>query len=162
MDLVNRFQKSWSIGIYAGESPLHLLPDKRIVNPVLTRADVTDIPASFIADPFMIRAGDTWHMFFEAKNIVSKNGEIGLALSKDGLAWHYQQIVLAEPFHLSYPYVFEHVGEFYMIPETLHAKHVRLYKATSFPFHWTPTADLLPGAFADPSIFFFAGKWWMF
>jgi hypothetical protein len=36
-----------------------------------------------------------------------QEGEIGLATSEDGLKWDYKQVVLNEPFHLSYPYVFE-------------------------------------------------------
>ena len=39
-------------------------------------------------------------------------------------------IVLAEPFHLSYPYVFEWQGSHYMIPESGAAKSVRLYRAS--------------------------------
>ena len=52
----------WSIGIYTGTSPLHMglagAPD----NPVLTAAQVTDIPAMFVADPFMLRVQQTWSM----------------------------------------------------------------------------------------------------
>src|SRR5205807_6639247 len=122
--LLNGLLKTWSIGIYVGDSPFHFLPVAGIENPVLTQLDVSDIPASFIADPFMIQAGDAWYMFFEAKNAMTRKGEIGLAVSKDGLNWSYKQIVLAEPFHLSYPYVFESEGEYYMIPETLQARQI--------------------------------------
>jgi len=160
--LLSGLLKTWSIGIYVGDSPFHFRPAPGIENPVLTQLDVSDIPASFIADPFMIQAGDAWHMFFEAKNAVTRKGEIGLALSKNGLDWIYNQIVLAEPFHLSYPYVFECEGEYYMIPETLQTKQIRLYKAACFPFEWIHLADLIQGDFADSSIFCFAGKWWIF
>jgi hypothetical protein len=160
--LLNGLLKTWSIGIYVGDSPFHFRPAPGIENPVLTQLDVSDIPASFIADPFMIQAGDAWHMFFEAKNAVTRKGEIGLAVSKDGFDWSYRQIVLTEPFHLSYPYVFECEGEYYMIPETLQTKQIRLYKAACFPFGWTHLADLIQGDFADSSIFYFAGKWWIF
>src|SRR5438128_2389735 len=153
--------KTWAIGIYVGESPFHFLPAAGIENPILSQSDVSDVPASFIADPFMIRAGDAWHMFFEVKNILTRKGEIGLAQSKNGLDWHYNQIVLAEPFHLSYPYVFECEGEYYMIPETLQANQIRLYKAVRFPTQWTHVADLIEGQFADPSIFRFDGRWWV-
>jgi len=160
--LVNAMPKTWAIGIYVGESPLHFLPAPGIENPVLSRSDVSDVPASFVADPFMIRSGGGWQMFFEVKNILTKQGEIGLAVSENGFAWTYSQIVLAEPFHISYPYVFECEGEYYMIPETLQAKAIRLYKAAGFPTHWTHVADLIDGTFADPSVFRFDGKWWMF
>src|SRR5690348_9959234 len=97
---------AWSIGIYAGGSPLGLGAPRNLRNPVLSREHVSDVPAVFVADPFMISARDAWYMFFEVLNWRTDKGEIGLATSEDGMAWHYQQIVLAEPFHLSYPYVF--------------------------------------------------------
>src|SRR6185295_15737975 len=83
----------WSIGIYFGRSPLDLFPPENVHNPILTANDVTDVRAGFVADPFMIRFEDTWHMFFEVKNRESRRGEIGLATSKDGIQWSYEQIV---------------------------------------------------------------------
>ncbi|HEX8847853.1 MAG TPA: hypothetical protein VF791_24645 [Pyrinomonadaceae bacterium] len=152
----------WSIGIYTGESPYHLLPAAGISNPVLSHENVSDVPADFLADPFMVRAEGMWYMFFEVMNRQTKKGEIGLASSEDGLAWAYQQIVLSEPFHLSYPYVFEWQNEYYMIPETLQANAVRLYKAEAFPTQWSLLGSLVEGSLADPSIFFFENRWWIF
>jgi len=160
--LLSGLLKTWSIGIYVGESPLRLLPAPGIENPVLTQSNVSDVPVSFVADPFMIRADDAWYMFFEAKNALTRKGEIGMAMSQNGFDWSYCQIVLAEPFHLSYPYVFEYAGDYYMIPETLQANHIRLYRAASFPFEWIHCADLIDGTFADSSVFRFDDRWWMF
>src|SRR5436190_23412276 len=97
----------WSVGIYSGDSPFHLTPIAGISSPVLTRQNVSDVPAKFVADPFMIWADELWHMFFEVLNRETDKGEIGLATSRNGVEWSYQQIVLTEEFHLSYPYVFE-------------------------------------------------------
>ena len=55
----------WAIGIYRGLSPFEMGPDKKIRNPVLSAADVTDVIAEFVADPFMVWEGNTWYMFFE-------------------------------------------------------------------------------------------------
>ena len=151
----------WSIGIYTGRSPLQLAPGAAN-NPVLAAADVTDVPARFVADPFMIKVDGVWHMFFEVLNHQNNLGEIGLATSRDGLNWQYQQIVLRERFHLSYPYVFRWQDDFYMIPEALGAEAVRLYRATSFPKAWTLVKDVFTGTHADPSIFRFSDRWWMF
>lgn len=54
----------------------------------------------------MVCQDGRWYMFFEVMNQDSDRGEIGLALSDDGIHWEYSQIVLVEPFHLSYPHVF--------------------------------------------------------
>src|SRR5262249_23096780 len=149
-------------GIYIGESPFSFQPANEAENPVLTRDDVLDIPASFVADPFMLRTGGWWHMFFLAKDIVTRMGERGVALNRDGLHWSYNQIVLREAFHLSYPYVFEAEGDYYMIPETLGANQLRLYRADRFPFDWRRVADLMEGQFADASVVFFDTRWWIF
>ena len=153
----------WSIGIYVGDSPFHFYPPKNIKNPVLTREDVTDRKADFVADPFMVNEQGIWYMFFEVLNRTTQKGEIGFAVSNDGFHWVYQQIVLTEPFHLSYPYVFKWENEFYMIPESYQKKAIRLYRAVRFPDKWVFERDLLTGSdLFDPSIFYYAKKWWLF
>ncbi|WEK00802.1 MAG: hypothetical protein P0Y59_03640 [Candidatus Sphingomonas phytovorans] len=152
----------WSIGLYAGPDPLHLAAPRGRANPIMTREQVTDIPAAFVADPFLLRHKGEWHLFFEVLHHERRLGEIGWASSPDAVAWSYQGIVLREPFHLSYPGVFEHGGEVFMVPETLDAGAVRLYRADPFPIRWVPVADLLQGSLADPTPFRFEGRWWMF
>jgi len=149
----------WSIGIYTGPSPYDL--SAQISNPVLTHVDVTDVPAKFVADPFMIPV-NPWFMFFEVMRGDSPIGEIGLASSEDGIEWKYEQIVLREDFHLSYPYVFEWQNSYYMIPETLGANAVCLYEAEEFPRRWSRKARLIEGHCADPSIVRFNDLWWLF
>lgn len=151
----------WSIGIYTGPSPLELSPAAQISNPVLTYADVTDVPTAFVADPFLIRVNQ-WFMFFEILRNDSPIGEIGLASSGNGFEWEYQKVVLREDFHLSYPYVFEWQNSYYMIPETLGANAVCLYEADEFPLRWSRRARLIEGPCADPSIFRFDDLWWLF
>ena len=150
----------WSISIYSGTSPFNLKPATN--SPVLTKDHVTDIPAAFVADPFLVRRDHTWHMFFEVMNAETHFGEIGFATSNDALAWNYQRIILKEPFHLSYPYVFEWQNDCYMIPETICAGAILLYKAVNFPSRWLCVAKLIDGQFADPSIFRSNDLWWMF
>lgn len=158
----DRMLDEWSIGIYAGPSPFDLKPLRGAENPVLTWRQVSDIPARFVADPFMIKADGRWYMFFEAMNRESQKGEIGVAVSEDGLNWRYEQIVLAEPFHLSYPYVFEWMGDHYMVPETHQAGGVRLYRAVDFPLCWSFAGTLVAGLyFADPSLFWHENRWWL-
>src|SRR5690348_3959539 len=88
----------WSIGIFSGPSLSELKPVPGIEMPVLSAQHVTDVRAEFVADPFMIQAKNTWNMFFEVMNSQTDKGDIGLAASRDGLKWDYQQIVLSEPF----------------------------------------------------------------
>jgi hypothetical protein len=111
----------------------------------------------------MISVDGIWYLFFEVMNWRTRKGDIGLAISTDGLAWDYQQIVLTEQFHLSYPFVFEWGGNFYMIPESYQAGAVRLYRASQFPMSWSFVANLLKGPYlVDASVFRQDGCWWLF
>ena len=152
----------WSIGIYSGDTLFDLAPAPGIENPVIAAKDVTDVEAEFVADPFMIKGEETWHMFFEVMNAKTQKGEIGWATSPDGLAWTYRQIVLRESFHMSYPYVFSIDGEYYMVPETGEAKSIRLYKGDPFPDRWSLVGVIKDGVWADSSLFYFGDRWWMF
>lgn len=156
-------EAKWSIGIYIGEDPFNFLPPQNIKNPVLTAKDVIDRSAKFVADPFMVEENGTWYMFFEVMNAFTGRGEIGLATSDDGLHWIYRQIVLDEPFHLSYPCVFKWNNEYYMIPEAHQTRSIRLYKANEFPNEWVFVETLLGGSdFVDPTFFHYGGKCWIF
>lgn len=153
---------SWSIGIFEGPSPLDLRPAPGCSNPVLDASRVGDLSAGFVADPFMLAAGGAWHLFFEVLDRESGLGRIALAQSEDARRWRYRGVVLREPFHLSYPLVFRWRGQHYMLPETLDAGEVRLYRADRFPTHWSRNRALVPGRHADPTLFRHGGRWWLF
>lgn len=152
----------YSIGIYTGKGPFDLLPCPEVDNPVLTAMDVTDVEAEFVADPFMVRENSRWYMFFEVLNKQGAQGDIGLAVSEDGRKWEYEQIVLDESFHLSYPNVFKWKGQYYMVPESRLAYAVRLYKAVEFPYKWSYVKDMVAGNYLDPTVFYDGQLWWMF
>ncbi|WAC06257.1 MAG: hypothetical protein OS130_08240 [Thermodesulfobacteriota bacterium] len=153
----------WSISIYTGSNSYSFSPHPLVKkHPVLQASDAVDVPAFFLSDPFMVQHNNKWFMFFEVFNKLSQQGDVGLATSHDGVVWHYEKIVLDEPFHLSFPCVFKWKGCFYMVPESRGAHSVRLYQATKFPYHWTFVAELLTGDYADPSLIFKDGRWWLF
>jgi len=153
----------WSIGIYAGSSPLQMAPHPGLgEQPVLTVHSLGTIKASGVADPFMVKHGGGWFMFFEIENLLSGRGEIGVASSADALSWRFERVVLKEPFHLSYPHVWQFEGTFYMLPESSAAGSLRLYKAASFPFDWRFERELIRAPLADATTFEHEGRWWMF
>ena len=72
------------------------LPDGQQVscprNPIMACSDVTDVNASFAADPFLFFPNGTdgaWYLFFEVKNmdddpaLRARRGQIGTAVSYD-------------------------------------------------------------------------------
>ncbi len=153
----------FAIGIQAGPSPLDLSPAPGARNPVLTYRDIHDVPAIFVADPFLHRENGAWTMLFEVMTERSYKGEIAVATSADGLAWEYQGIVLAEPFNLSYSQVFRWQGETYMLPEGYEDDRLRIYRAEPFPSRWRQVATLFEGRrFADATILSAGGHWWIF
>jgi hypothetical protein len=153
----------WSISVYHGTDPLRLGPHPTYrARPALEAADIRDVSASFVADPFLVRSAGQWLMFFEVFNASARRGEIAVASSPDGVAWTYDRTVLREPFHLSYPYVFQSDGTYYMIPETGQAGEARLYRCSAFPYEWRFERVILAGKHLDPSVVKFDGRWWLF
>jgi hypothetical protein len=153
--------QTYSIGIYTGESPLELTDPDDIANPVLTREDVTDVPAAFVADPFMLLYEGRWYMFMEVFNRLNRCGEIGFATSDDGKSWEYDQIVLRERFHLAYPFLLRWRGKIYMIPDAP-GRGARLYQATAFPYSWTFVRELISERnLTDSTVFHYHDRWWM-
>jgi hypothetical protein len=154
---------TWSIVVFSSDGLVSSAPqDINLEKPTLQASDVTDVPAEFVADPFIIQHDSEFFLFFEVLNKASGRGEIGLATSSDGHKWDYQRLVLREKYHLSYPQVFKHSGDFFMLPETSGANRVILYRARRFPYEWEVACELFSGRFLDPSIVYHNDKWWIF
>ena len=152
----------WSIGIYdLQDDGRSLILSGSEGNPVLTAADITDMPARFVADPFLIQEQGTFYLFFEVLGV--DRGVIGLATSTDGQRWRYERIVLKEPFHLSYPNVFKWKEDYYLIPESLADRSVRLYKAIHFPDGWQFVKPIITDRpLVDSTVLTHQGLLWLF
>lgn len=88
------------------------------------------VPGSIViqADPFLFVWNKMIYLFYESLPSGGK-GYISMVKSRDLTHWSEPMTVLHEPFHLSFPYVFEHDGDVFMIPETQEVDEIRLYKA---------------------------------
>lgn len=81
------------------------------------------------------------------------------------MRWTYKQIVLDEPFDLSYSCVFKWDNAYYMIPDCRRETNaIKLYKSNDFPAEWSFVITLLDNLsyYDDPSIFRFDDRWWVF
>ncbi|NHM29268.1 hypothetical protein [Neobacillus terrae] len=87
------------------------------------------------ADPILYKLNNKIYMFYEAFNKKKNLGEIGVAIVIDNKLVD-QQIILNEPFHMSYPFVFNVNNKIYMIPETSSVKKLLLYESVNFPYEW--------------------------
>jgi hypothetical protein len=156
-------REQWTIGIYRSDNPFHFNGLQGWINPLFKAEDVTDVPAKFVADPFLVKEDKIWNLFFEVYNNDTKQGDLAVATSTNTWTWKYEKVILDEPFHLSYPYVFKSEGEYYLIPESFEDNSIRLYKADDFPTKWSYVKTLVEGRdYVDNSIIFYNDKWWLF
>jgi hypothetical protein len=156
-------REQWTIGIYRSDNPFHFNKLQNWINPLFRAEDVTDVHAKFVADPFLVREDEIWYLFFEVYNNETQQGDLAVATSKNTWTWNYEQVILDESFHLSYPYVFKWDGDYYLIPESFEANTIRLYKASEFPYNWEYVATIIEGKdFIDNSIAYYNEKWWLF
>lgn len=168
---------SWSVGVFYGDSPLSLKPIEDwnewrndseawpVANPVVTCALPTNagFPSNFVADPFLFIQDDALYLFFETKNPITSQGDIGVAVSKDeGATWQHLGIALDEDWHLSYPFVFSYQNEIYMMPEGNKKGELRLYRALQFPLKWELEKVLLKKPLIDSFIVEYDGYHWLF
>ena len=87
------------------------------------------------ADPFVCHHEGVDYCFVELMSSYRLHGEIAVAKIENGMIGDFT-VVISEPFHMSFPNVFLHDNQWYMLPETNHSHQVRLYKATKFPYEW--------------------------
>lgn len=124
---------------------------------------VPDDAKRFFADPMLIEhEGRTW-LFCEELPFETRRGLISVAeVGADGSVGPMRP-VLERPYHLSYPFVFEDGGRFYMIPESSQNHTVDLYVATDFPHSWRFVRHLLEGFAAhDTTLFRHDGRYVLF
>jgi hypothetical protein len=125
--------------------------------------DIADPGFRFYADPFPHTfRGKTFVFVEEFDHREGKGAIAAIPFGEKGQTGPAIP-VLSEPWHLSYPFLFEYRGEIWMIPESSEAKKISLYRATPFPSRWTLHADLITNIDAhDASLVRFADKWWIF
>lgn len=114
------------------------------------------------ADPFLIAHDGSQYCFFEDLGRGANAASISVAkLQGDKLG--VPSTALKAEYHMSFPFVFEHGGDIYMLPETIGANRIEIWKADAFPHSWTLHATALEGQhFADPVLVQIEGQWWLF
>ena len=116
----------------------------------------------FLADPFVICVKEKTYCFVEDYDYALSRGCISLYELNENSATRYGEII-SEPFHMSYPYVFDYESNFYMVPETRENRDIRLYIAEEFPHKWKFLKTIFNDvSAADTTIFQKNGLWWLF
>ena len=115
------------------------------------------------ADPFVWMHKGNYYIFYEEKLNSAGRGHIACLTLDPELNQLDNRVVLERPYHLSYPFIFEHKGQIYMLPETEQNHAVELYQCTDFPNQWVFAKTLLSDLRAvDPTLLEADGKWWLF
>jgi hypothetical protein len=117
----------------------------------------------FWADPHAIQLNGHYFVFVEEYIYKNRKGHISvIEIDKQG---NYKDPVkvLEKEYHLSYPFVFQCDGRYYMLPESAGNKTVELYECLEFPNTWKLKMNLMENVNAvDTTLFYYRGKWWLF
>jgi hypothetical protein len=118
---------------------------------------------AFWADPHIIYKQPFFFIFVEEYLYRTRRGHISV-IEMDQNGKSKQPVnVLQENYHLSFPFVFEWMGSYYMIPESSEKKTIDLYECITFPNDWQRKITLMKDVVAvDSTIYFKDGKWWLF
>jgi len=117
----------------------------------------------FWADPFPLKVNDKYYIFFEEFIYRDNKAHISvIQVDRNGIS-NGPLPVLQQDIHLSYPFVFEWQGNYYMIPETGDRDVVELYRSTIFPYNWELDKTLLAANKPlDATLLQDRERWWMF
>lgn len=151
MELLNTLKKAliggtWYVGIRDMESE-----NKSYIK-------VQTPKGEWVADPFLFEENGK-HFLFCEQYYNSKN-KAGLSCYEivNGEAVN-GQLIIEEPYHMSYPCVFKYEDKYYMIPESSANDSIDLYEASSFPYSWTHKKTLLKGEkYVDTTVHIIGSK----
>ena len=156
-----RMYEQWQLlfGFDARQTDENLIPQSSMFR--LRRI----VPPSdrFWADPFPVTQDGRFFVFFEELVFGENKGRIVVAeFTADGMIG-VPRVALERDFHLSYPFVFQHAGDWYMMPEMGAQGMQEIFRATSFPDQWELHDTLRFGrTIVDPTLHFDGVRWWLF
>lgn len=115
----------------------------------------------FWADPFVYSYGGKTYCFVEDYVYKTDRAHISvLEVGENGA--HQIGECIREPFHLSFPFLFNYDGQLYMCPECSGSRQIRIYRCVGFPLQWELVSVAMNDiSVADTMIFEHAGTWWM-
>lgn len=146
-------RNAWELRVFRG--------DWRQV--VAARARALPPPrGKFWADPFVLRRDGRRAILFEEYEFARDKAHIAALVEDDAGEFTYAGPVVSAPYHLSFPFVFEHAGELYMCPETHAARRIELWRCERWPLQWRFEKVLVHDVDAcDSMLFAHGGRWWL-
>lgn len=161
LDQIVRYPEHWSVRWRA--SAQADLVTSRLAWPEARYETLADDAARYYADPFLFERGGRCYLFVEEFPYATGKAILSVSELGSGGVPDVPRPILEGPCHLSYPQVFEHGGQVWMIPETSGARTIELYRAVEFPHRWVREAVLIGGIDAsDATIVRHEGRFWIF
>jgi hypothetical protein len=148
----------WRVGIRL-ESRLDGLPS---ANATTNLSWIEALTGHYYADPFVYSHSGRSYLFVEDVDLTTHKGRISCLEIDQGGAPGPAQVALERPYHLSYPQVFSHDGDVFMIPESGFNNTVEIYRAVNFPTQWELARVLFRGPAFDTTVLRHADRFWFF
>lgn len=91
----------------------------------------------YFADPFIVKRKGERALLFEDYSAWTGRGTISaVGLGDDGKPIGPVHQIVAQSYHLSFPFTFEWRDDLYMLPESCANQTLDLYRCVNFPFEW--------------------------
>lgn len=117
----------------------------------------------FFADPFGIWENNHLYVFVESYDYRECKGKIDVLVYDENFSLLEHKTILEEPWHLSYPQIIKHKGEFYLLPEGYKSGRLSLYRAVNFPDQWERCREFdFPIGAIDATPLYYKERWWLF
>ena len=115
------------------------------------------------SEPFALEKNGRYYVFFKELVRGAAKAHIAmLELEPDG-RWSAPVRVLERDYHLSHPFVLEHDGQLYLVPESAQNRTVEAYRCVDFPRRWRLERVLLDGVrLVDATLHRSAAGLWLF
>ncbi len=124
-------------------------------------AEIPQPKGEYRADPFLFEMDGQKYVFFESWTARGGTGRIHAGILDGNDIRDIQPLDFGD-IHLSYPYVFAHDGDIFMVPETHQRERVEVWRCTQFPVKWEIHATALEGQSpADTIILQHGDEWWL-
>jgi len=153
----------WSFGVFLVDDVLAF--DTRVGEPVALfdsrRIKIGGVHPRDQADPFLIEHNGSLFVFYE-ELLPGGVGTIACARTDDLKSFERLGVMLAEPHHLSYPFVFRDGEEILLLPEAKQSGEVSLYAFDRFPFEPRKLRALVSGGYVDCFLLNTDGLWYLF
>ncbi|HEY2590440.1 MAG TPA: hypothetical protein VGI35_02520 [Steroidobacteraceae bacterium] len=148
--------EQWNIGVL--DAPIQSLLESHA--PLAPRWLQAPRRREFFADPIGVIRDGRSVVFCE--HLDYRGGRGHIRAFDAGAPECVHAVDIGPPVHLSYPYLFEHEGVLYCIPETCGANEVALYEVEHFPDRWRRVATLISGVpLIDVTPFRYGDHWWL-